>query len=853
MLRGGGVNVAFMEWMARTFMHPNRFHHMVLAQFDANGDQEEYDTLLQSAVSEYIYTIVEEEWRRKHRDPLEGLEHAMAAAGASSQASSSSGAGAGAQPVLRHTAAAVRRLRRREDGASGASGAPVTLQDFEIAKAVGEGDMKRLQTHVQAWLQRWIPFSDTSQQLSTQSIIRAQLGRGIWRGNLAGDFLPNPKIIEGDVEISTGKHQVLGVMGDGNCFYRALGVAMLLHPRLSRVAEEHLARVRYTRPTPEQMRENQIQAFRDTSMGLSMAYPLPGTALDMDNEIGRWRKDHYRLLRFVRKYNSQWGRTKRYSSTGRRLDFVERVARKFNARVWMDAALVRAMREMCATAMESAGAGAGAGATRQSVVEDAVTFDALRTGDMNVSPGVDIQAKIRSLENPVPWYIRHVVRQMWQDASTACMDALVRTLGFNAHGSRGKRKRAHRTFETKYGPAPPVLGPFNPQDNRVVLWHHGSHFDICNIPPREYMEQYYERNQRTDPFTASATDGMMSEPTASPTKKPRRPAIDLVPRHLHPSSAGASAGARAGAQSNPVDLSGEDEYALVTVGILNWLDVSPHQHLARMWSQSPLSHIKPATHYDTGESPSGVKYSEDAIRQYLGNALGRGTFVRRELDVSSVVGTSTVVVDFAHIFDAFPVDREGVASYRSAQLPAHVLSIGAARGAVGKALLRLPASCLLDPDRPITYYDKLVRVGVASAMYAPLQTCPYPERIIYEFLKRLHNVLFAAFRHHGYDMESIEQMIGDGNENHLGQMLRRTEDAQHREGLVEILAILLGNDLDEMYEQNGNFTTYAQVMLRKLLRGVRHNARLHWPALSFNDVNRILKDDDIIDRFTTYS
>ena len=323
----------------------------------------------------------------------------MAAAGASSQASSSSGAGAGAARPAPHggrRAAPAAAGGRRP----GASGAPVTLQDFEIAKAVGEGDMKRLQTHVQAWLQRWIPFSDTSQQLSTQSIIRAQLGRGIWRGNLAGDFLPNPKIIEGDVEISTGKHQVLGVMGDGNCFYRALGVAMLLHPRLSRVAEEHLARVRYTRPTPEQMRENQIQAFRDTSMGLSMAYPLPGTALDMDNEIGRWRKDHYRLLRFVRKYNSQWGRTKRYSSTGRRLDFVERVARKFNARVWMDAALVRAMREMCATAMESAGAGAGAGATRQSVVEDAVTFDALRTGDMNVSPGVNIQAKIRCWKTP---------------------------------------------------------------------------------------------------------------------------------------------------------------------------------------------------------------------------------------------------------------------------------------------------------------------------------------------------------------------------------------------------------------------------------------------------------------------
>ena len=55
---------------------------------------------------------------------------------------------------------------------------------------------------------------------------------GVWRGQVAGDFLPNPKTVWGDTRVSIENDRILGVMGDGNCLYRALGVAMILHPRL---------------------------------------------------------------------------------------------------------------------------------------------------------------------------------------------------------------------------------------------------------------------------------------------------------------------------------------------------------------------------------------------------------------------------------------------------------------------------------------------------------------------------------------------------------------------------------------------------------------------------------------------
>ena len=80
-------------------------------------------------------------------------------------------------------------------------------------------------------------------------------------------------------------------------------------------------------------------------------------------------------------------------------------------------------------------------------------------------------------------------------------------------------------------------------------------------------------------------------------------------------------------------------------------------------------------------------------------------------------------------------------------------------------------------------------------------------------------------------------------------MVRRTEDAQHREGLVEILAVLLGPNLDDMYRHNGQFTTYAQVVLRKLLPAVRRNAQLHCPALPPETCEIILKDKDIVRQF----
>ena len=159
-------------------------------------------------------------------------------------------------------------------------------------------------------------------------------------------------------------------------------------------------------------------------------------------------------------------------------------------------------------------------------------------------------------------------------------------------------------------------------------------------------------------------------------------------------------------------------------------------------------HIKPATHW-IPESPSGVKIP----RMPYGSTWATpwcGTFVRR----AGRRQRGGHLHGGGGLCALRCVPGGPMASYRSAQLPAHVLSIGAARGAVGKALLRLPASCLLDPITPshITI-NALLREDHLRFLASPQRAvCGFPAPRI--------------------RMESIEQMIGDGNENHLGRTRR---------------------------------------------------------------------------------
>lgn len=484
-LRGGAVDPTFVEWLGTEIMAPHRARNGLLAAVEEDDPQR--GRLLTAVAAEYIHYLVEDQWKRNRRD---------------------GGAGAGA------------------------SAGAVTLDRFLVAKALGEIDPP-LRAHAGRWLSGWTdPFPGGT---------KAQLARGVWRGPVAGDFLPNPKTVWGNTRVSIENDRILGVMGDGNCLYRALGVAMILHPRLIRRLLEVLRGLVYRRP--DHRREDPVPDEFRPYLGLSMTFPLPATGLEMDSEIIRWNMDHKKLVARIAKYAQDWGRTKTYVRRPGQptYSYVQRVARKFNGKAWLDAALVRAMRELCARRLEHQPQAPDLG---DRIRADADDFgpNAI-TQSMSLTPGVNIAERLRSLSNRdrVPWYTQHVVRQMWQDASGAAVGALLQCFrveeahhfgpqaGAGAGAGRNKRvrgdvARVHVIHDIGVVPAGHGGELVTEEEGGVRvhhlwLWHHGEHFDVCNVPTQRDLDKYRARGE--DPFTASATEGEMSDPVASPPRKKR--------------------------------------------------------------------------------------------------------------------------------------------------------------------------------------------------------------------------------------------------------------------------------------------------------------------------------------------
>ena len=481
LLHGGAIDRNFIEWLGATFIEPNKERQGLLEATDTEDPQ--YRTLLTATASEYIYDLVENQWSR-----------------------SAGGAG----------------------GVGGAAG--ITLDHFLVAQARRETP-PALGPHGRRWRDGWKhPFPGGN---------KAQLARGIWRGNIASNFLQDPKVVWGDTAVSVARHRILGIMGDGNCFYRALGVAMILHPRLISTLIDTLDALVYAAPDVER---NVPEDFR-RYLGLSMTYPLPEHIRDIDNEIIRWKTDHRLLVRRIRKYAQGWGKTKTYDQRPGKptYDYVQRVVRKFNGKTWLDAALVRAMRELCAQRLEGA-----AHHFRINVISDANDFNTAVTQPMSSTPHANIAEKIRSARNPVAWYTQHVVRQMWQDASGAAIRALLQCLDMSigasgsGSGSGSVRKRGgwqreiprihmirgSSSIPTDFGEGLTTVDG-NTRVHHLWLWHHGEHFDVCNVPTRQEMGAHQRPSSRggeEDPFTGSATEGFTSDPHASPPRKKKRAA-----------------------------------------------------------------------------------------------------------------------------------------------------------------------------------------------------------------------------------------------------------------------------------------------------------------------------------------
>ena len=112
----------------------------------------------------------------------------------------------------------------------------------------------------------------------------------------------------GSTRVSVARDRILGIMGDGNCLYRALGVAMILHPRLIHRPLDALRALVYCR----------LDAPREEDVGRLPALPGPEHDLParhrpgVDSRSGAERGSPALKLR-VEKYAQRWGLSKTYT------------------------------------------------------------------------------------------------------------------------------------------------------------------------------------------------------------------------------------------------------------------------------------------------------------------------------------------------------------------------------------------------------------------------------------------------------------------------------------------------------------------------------------------------------------
>ena len=254
-------------------------------------------------------------------------------------------------------------------------------------------------------LAEWLRSADTG-------VVRgANLYRGFWRGDESGDVLA----LQPPCSIAA--------MGDGNCFYRSVGVAMALS--FPAALEARLSSLEY-------------HPLFD-SAGLSVRYP---PVVD-EREVAEWNDDNRRLR------------------AGLGQPVADTLA-WLNAVPAMDVALVRAMRELTARELErrppdpaslredvaqtELGTIAGASERAGEAYADVILAD----------KDSDLQANYR----------RHIVRQMWEDALTSCYAALGRALDVTI--------AIHQTL--------PRCDDASQDRSSVHLHHHGFHFDIWRPP-----------------------------------------------------------------------------------------------------------------------------------------------------------------------------------------------------------------------------------------------------------------------------------------------------------------------------------------------------------------------------------
>ena len=269
----------------------------------------------------------------------------------------------------------------------------------------------------------WKPLNNWVQEHGTKYERGANLYSGFWRGEEEG------LIVE---EIEKGGCIIIKAMGDGNCLYRSVGVAMARSfPQRLR---EVLGELRYT-----------AKGHGDLQ-GLSARYPPMADAA----EIAEWNEDHRQLLdRLTTSYDG----------------FLEWI----NQHPAMDVALVRALRELSARVLERQFTDKEGNPAQ--LVENITQLHGKQVGGPSTRAGDSydevVPPTIHGKTNPSMYvnYIRHIVRQLWEDALSACSEALERAMGVTI--------KIHFRLDACNKPQAPT---------HIHLFHHNYHYDILSPP-----------------------------------------------------------------------------------------------------------------------------------------------------------------------------------------------------------------------------------------------------------------------------------------------------------------------------------------------------------------------------------
>jgi hypothetical protein len=253
-------------------------------------------------------------------------------------------------------------------------------------------------------LEQWLQSNNTGRRRG------ANLYRGFWRGEEGADVLTRQPPCS------------IRAMGDGNCFYRSVGAAMALY--FPAQLQAKLAEVEYS--------------VHYGLEGLSARYP----PLADEAEVAEWNDDNRRLQEGLRHPH---------------LDLLAWL----NEVPAMDVALVRALRELVAREMDKNSPDVA------SLKDDLEGVEFSQLAGASERAGEAYTTVIVTTDKDVPFnYVRHIVRQLWEDALPSCYLSLGRALGVEV--------LIHQQL--------PACDDTSQDPYAVHLHHHGCHFDIW-CPP----------------------------------------------------------------------------------------------------------------------------------------------------------------------------------------------------------------------------------------------------------------------------------------------------------------------------------------------------------------------------------